>query len=70
MTPANIVSQNPMECAMKLLDWLRRWRRHSADRKALAHMSERDLRDLGIGRGESGHWLAVPPGRAGAARRS
>ena len=38
MTPANIVSQNPMECAMKLLDWLRRWRRHSADRKALAHM--------------------------------
>jgi uncharacterized protein YjiS (DUF1127 family) len=61
-----------MERAMKLLTWLRRWRRRSADRKALTQMSERELADLGIGRGELGHLLALPPGataRRGQARR-
>lgn len=48
--------------------WLRcaaAWRaarRRAADRRLMQAMSARDLRDLGIGRGEARHWAETPPG--------
>lgn len=44
---------------MGMLNWLRRWRRRSADRQALMQMSARELGDIGIGRGEIGHLLGL-----------
>jgi uncharacterized protein YjiS (DUF1127 family) len=47
-----------------------RQRRARADGEALAAMDERDLKDLGLGRGEAGYWLAqgLCPARVTAQR--
>lgn len=49
---------------MDWLNWLsgfRRWRRHHADQRALMQMNPRELCDIGIGRGEVDHLLALAP---------
>jgi uncharacterized protein YjiS (DUF1127 family) len=46
------------------MDWLdrfRRWRRHHADQRTLMQMNSRELCDIGIGRGEVDHLLALAP---------
>ena len=45
----------------KLLAWLRAELRRSADRQALMHMSAHELKDLGIGRSESGYLTSLVP---------
>lgn len=49
---------------MNILDTLRRWRQRQADRQVLVNMSERELRDLGIGRGDLAYMLELAPASA------
>ncbi len=46
---------------MGWLDRFTRWRRHHADQRALMQMNSRELCDIGIGRGEVNHLLALAP---------
>ncbi len=46
---------------MGWLNRFKRWRRHHADQQTLMQMSSRELCDIGIGRGEVDHLLALAP---------
>ncbi|HEX2012873.1 MAG TPA: DUF1127 domain-containing protein [Roseateles sp.] len=45
----------------RLLHRWQAWRRRANDRTLLLAMSELELRDVGLQRGDIEHWLAAPP---------
>ncbi len=47
-----VTAPTPSPFHQRLMHALRSWRRRRADARHLADMSERELRDLGIGRSE------------------
>jgi len=46
-----------------MLSWIRRWRERSRGRRLLAAMSERELQDIGISRGDIAHRIAEDIGK-------
>lgn len=45
----------------RLLRRWQAWRRRATDRRLLLAMSELELRDVGLQRGDIERWLAAPP---------
>jgi uncharacterized protein YjiS (DUF1127 family) len=47
-----VTKKKEFESKMELMKNIREWRRFRATREALSRLSDRELNDLGIGRGE------------------
>jgi uncharacterized protein YjiS (DUF1127 family) len=61
--PRDIAAMPPTSSRHRLIDWWHQWRRLARERRLAIEISDRDLRDLGLTRGDLHRELRHMAGR-------